>query len=212
MKYLADLLERNRVWASGRQAKDPKFFDRLCDIQQPTCLWIGCSDSRVSANAIVGTAPGEMFVHRNVANIVAPGDTNCMAAVQYAVERLDVRHIIVCGHYGCGGVRAVLEGGASEVPSHIQRWLSPLKHLAAARSVDLAEISDPAKRWRRLCELNVVEQVQRLLASDVLINAGLRGVEVIVHGWIYDLRDGLLCDLRVSRSASECGSDGVGRE
>jgi carbonic anhydrase len=202
MKDLAHLLEQNRAWASGRRANDPQFFDRLCDIQQPKYLWIGCSDSRVPANEIVGTAPGELFVHRNVANIVAPGDANCMAVVQYAVERLDVRHIIICGHYGCGGVQAVLEGGASEVPAHVQRWLSPLQHLAAARSVDLAEISDPAKRWRRLCELNVAEQVQRLLASDVLINAGLRGVEVIVHGWIYDLRDGLLRDLGVSRSAS----------
>ena len=152
---------------------------------------------------IVGTAPGELFVHRNVANIVAPGDTNCMAVVQYAVENLGVRHIIICGHYGCGGIRAVLEGGASEVPAHVQRWLSPLRHLAAARSSDLAEISDPADRWRRLCELNVLEQVQRLLESDVLVNAGLRGVEVIVHGWIYDLRDGLIRDLGLSRAASE---------
>jgi carbonic anhydrase len=201
MKDLAHLLERNRAWASGRRASDPQFFDRLCDIQQPKYMWIGCSDSRVSANEIVGMEVGELFVHRNVANIVAPGDTNCMAVVQYAVEKLDVRHIIICGHYGCGGVRAVLEGGASEVPTHVQRWLSPLQHLATSRSVDLAEISDPAKRWRRLCELNVAEQVQRLLSSDVLINACLRGVEVIVHGWIYDLRDGLLRDLGVSRAA-----------
>jgi carbonic anhydrase len=203
MKDLAHLLEQNRAWASGRRAKDPQFFDRFCDIQQPKYLWIGCSDSRVPANEIVGTAPGEMFVHRNVGNIVAPGDTNCMAVVQYAVERLDVRHIIICGHYGCGGVRAVLEGGASEIPAHVQRWLSPLRHLAAARRVELAEISDPAKRWRRLCELNVAEQAQRLLASDVLINAGLRGVGVIVQGWIYDLRDGLLHDLGVGSAASE---------
>jgi carbonic anhydrase len=203
MKDLGHLLERNRAWASGRRANDPQFFDRLCDIQQPKYLWIGCSDSRVSANEIVGMAVGELFVHRNVANIVAPGDTNCMAVVQYAVERLDVRHIIICGHYGCGGVRAVLEGGASEIPAHVQRWLSPLQHLAASRRVELEGIADPAKRGRRLCELNVAEQVQRLLASDVLINAGLRGVEVIVHGWIYDLRDGLLRDLGVNRAASQ---------
>jgi carbonic anhydrase len=203
MKALTHLLERNRAWASGRLANDPQFFERLCDIQQPKYMWIGCSDSRVSANEIVGMGSGEVFVHRNVANIVAPGDTNCMAVVQYAVERLGVRHIIICGHYGCGGVRAVLEGGASEVPAHVQRWLSPLRHLAASRSTDLAEISDPDNRWRRLCELNVVDQVQRLLASDVLVEAGLRGVEVIAHGWIYDLRDGLLRDLAVSRAASE---------
>ena len=203
MKCLTHLLERNRAWASGRLAEDPQYFDRLCDIQQPEYMWIGCSDSRVSANEIVGMRSGEVFVHRNVANIVAPGDTNCMAVVQYAVETLGVRHIIVCGHYGCGGVRAVLESGASEVPAHVQRWLSPLQRLAASRSADLAEIPDPADRWRRLCEWNVVEQVQRLLASDVLVNAGLRGAEVIVHGWIYDLRDGLLRDLAVSRAASE---------
>jgi len=198
MKVLTHLLEQNRAWASGRRTSDPHFFDRLCEIQRPEYVWIGCSDSRVPSNEIVGTTVGELFVHRNVANIVAPGDTNCMAVVQYAVERLDVRHIIICGHYGCGGVRAVLEGDGSGETAHVQRWLSPLRHLAAARSDELAEISDPAMRWRRLCELNVAEQVRQLLASDVIINAGLRGVEVIVHGWIYDLRDGLLRDLGAS--------------
>jgi carbonic anhydrase len=198
MKVLTHLLEQNRAWASGRRTSDPHFFDRLCDIQRPEYLWIGCSDSRVPANEVVGTTVGELFVHRNVANIVAPGDTNCMAVVQYAVDRLDVRHIIICGHYGCGGVRAVLEGDESGEAAHVQRWLSPLRHLAAARSDELAEISDPAMRWRRLCELNVAEQVRRLLASDVIINAGLRGVELIVRGWIYDLRDGLLRDLGAS--------------
>ena len=203
MKVLTQLLEQNRAWAIGRRTRDPHFFDRLCDIQRPEYVWIGCSDSRVPANEIVGTTVGELFVHRNVANIVAPGDTNCMAVVQYAVERLDVRHIIICGHYGCGGVRAVLEGGESGETAHVQRWLSPLRHLAAARSDELAEISDPAMRWRRLCELNVAEQVRRLLASDVLVNAGLRGVEVIVHGWIYDLRDGLLRDLVASQGPTD---------
>jgi carbonic anhydrase len=203
MRYLAHLFERNRAWASGRLAEDPQVFGRLCDIQQPEYMWIGCSDSRVSANEIVGMRSGEVFVHRNVANIVAPEDTNCMAVVQYAVETLGVRHIIICGHYGCGGVRAALASDASEVPAHVERWLSPLRLLAASRSRDLAEIADPADRWRRLCEWNVVEQVQRLLASSVLVEAGLRGTEVIVHGWIYDLRDGLLRDLAVSRAASE---------
>ena len=202
MRSLTHLLERNRAWADGRRASDPQFFDRLCETQQPKYMWIGCSDSRVSANEIVGMGSGEVFVHRNVANIVAPGDTNSMAVVQYAVERLGVRDIIICGHYGCGGVRAVLEGGASGIPAHVQSWLSPLQRLAASRSVDLAEISDPADRWRRLCELNVMEQVQRLLASDVLVDAALRGVEVIAHGWIYDLRDGLLRDLAVSRAGA----------
>ena len=202
MKDLTHLFEQNRAWATGRRTTDPQFFDRLRDVQRPKYLWIGCSDSRVPANAVVGTNPGELFVHRNVANIVAPGDANCMAALQYAVERLEVRHVIVCGHYGCGGVRAVLEGG-SGASTHVERWLSPLRQLAAARSAELAEIPDPSERWRRLCELNVAEQVRRLLATDVLADAGLRGVEVIVHGWIYDLRDGLLLDLGVGRTSSD---------
>jgi carbonic anhydrase len=195
MRELERLLEQNRAWASGRRQKDPGFFDRLCDIQRPRYLWIGCSDSRVPANEIVGTTVGEMFVHRNVANIVEPGDTNGMAVVQYAVENLGVRHVIVCGHYGCGGVRAVLEGGASGDAAHLQRWLSPLRQLAADRRAELEAQSTPEERWRRLCELNVAEQVRRLLESDVVTRARLRGVEVIVHGWIYDLRDGLLRDL-----------------
>ena len=202
MKDLTHLLERNRAWAHGRLEKDPQFFDRLCDIQRPEYLWIGCSDSRVSANEIVGMRVGEVFVHRNVANIVTPGDTNSMAVVQYAVESLGVRDVIICGHYGCGGVRAVLEG-VSEAPAHVQRWLSPLQELAAARRAELAEIPDPAARWRRLCELNVADQVGRLRGSDVVVNAGLRGIEVTVYGWIYDLRDGLLRDLGVGRAASE---------
>src|SRR5512140_3485205 len=123
MRLLPQLFANNKAWAAQQIHRDPHFFERLCAIQAPPYLWIGCSDSRVPANEIVGTAPGELFVHRNVGNIVAPGDPNCMAVVQYAVEKLDVRHIIICGHYGCGGVRAVLEDGASEVPGHVQRWL-----------------------------------------------------------------------------------------
>ena len=201
MKDLRHLFERNSAWARGRRTADPQFFDRLCDIQRPGYLWIGCSDSRVPANEVVGTTAGELFVHRNVANIVAPGDMNCMAVLQYAIEVLEVRHIIVCGHYGCGGVRAALESG-SRAPSHVERWLSPLRQLAAARSAELAEIPDPNERWRRLCELNVAEQIRRLLATDVLVDAGLRGVEILAHGWIYDLRDGLLRDLGVGQTAS----------
>jgi carbonic anhydrase len=201
MTDLAHLLEQNRAWAAARRAHDPEFFERRCEIQRPKYVWIGCSDSRIPANEVVGTTVGELFVHRNVANIVAPEDTNCMAVVQYAVANLGVRHIIICGHYGCGGVRAVLEGSAAGA-AHVESWLSPLQQLAS-RSAELAEISDPDLRWRRLCELNVVEQVRRLLACDVLIKASLRGAGVIVHGWIYDLRCGLLRDLEVSRAAPE---------
>ena len=202
MQYLPELFERNRAWAKARRDADPQFFDRLCEIQQPDYLWIGCADSRVPANEIVGLAPGEMFVHRNVANLVLPGDTNCLAVVQYAVEVLGVRHIIVCGHYGCGGVRAAIDGAAA-TPAHVERWLAPLHDLANAHAADLVTIDDFAARWARLCEINVCEQVRRLLATDVLINARLRGIQVIVHGWIYDLRDGLLRDLGATHGIGE---------
>jgi carbonic anhydrase len=194
------LFEKNRAWAAGRVADDPHFFERLCDIQRPEYLWIGCSDSRVPANEIVGLAPGEMFVHRNIANLVVPGDTNCMAVVQYAVDVLQVRHIIVTGHYGCGGVRAVLEQAPME--THVDRWLSPLRHLANARGSELQAIPEFTARWARLCELNVEEQVRRLSATDVISGAKLRGVEIVVHGWIYDLHDGLLRDLGVTAPGS----------
>src|SRR5215470_447317 len=191
MADIARLLEQNRAWAASRRAGDPHFFERLCDIQKPEYLWIGCADSRVPANEIVGLAPGELFVHRNVANLVAHGDTNCLAVVQYAVETLGIRHIIVCGHYGCGGVRSALEEDAPAT-GHLERWLAPLRRLASDRSIELGAIADFGARWRRLCELNVTEQVRRLLASDTLVGAGLQGIAVTVHGWIYDLRDGLL--------------------
>ena len=196
------LFEQNRTWAAARRAADPQFFGRLCGIQQPKYLWIGCSDSRVPANQIVGLEPGELFVHRNVANIVLPGDPNCMAVVQYAVETLKVRQIIICGHYGCGGVLAAMEPDASSLSAHVQRWLAPLRHLALEHSVELQSIGDPEGRWKRLCELNVADQVRRLVSSDVSIDAHLRGLPVVVHGWIYDLRDGLLRDLGMSRSIS----------
>ena len=199
VKPLARLFEQNRAWAAGRLAADPDFFNRLCEIQHPDYLWIGCSDSRVPANEIVGLAPGELFVHRNVANIVTPGDPNCMAVVQYAVQTLGVRQIIICGHYGCGGVRAVLDGEIQSTSGPVERWLAPLQHLTSARTAELTAIADPTKRWRRLCEMNVVEQVRRLLSSDVLTDARLRGIEVMAHGLIYDLRDGLLRDLSESQ-------------
>jgi carbonic anhydrase len=194
LRTIAELLERNRVWASWRTAADPQFFDRLCEIQRPDYLWIGCSDSRVPANEIVGLEPGELFVHRNVANIVVPGDANCMGVVQYAIQTLGVRHVIVCGHYGCGGVRAVLAnefGGAH----HVERWLAPLRHLAAAHAAELSACASDEERWARLCELNVAEQARRLAESDVLAWARLRGFAVFVHALIYNLRDGLLRDL-----------------
>lgn len=196
MNYLPQLFEKNRNWAARHVADDPHYFQRLCEIQQPAYLWIGCSDSRVPANEIVGLAPGELFVHRNVANLVSSGDANCMSAVQYAVEVLQVRHIIVTGHYGCGGVRAVLESTPAGV--HVDRWLAPLRQVSLSHGSELLAIPDFTQRWARLCELNVEAQVRNLLASDVVIDARLRGLELFVHGWIYDLHDGLLRDLGVT--------------
>jgi carbonic anhydrase len=195
MKTLGYLFERNREWAAARVAEDPAFFDRLCEIQRPHFLWIGCSDSRVPANEIVGLPPGEMFVQRNVANIVRHDDLNCTSVVQYAVDALQVRHIIVGGHYGCGGVKAVLDGSAT---GPVAEWLEPLRELRERHRGELDAIGDPDARWARLCELNVVEQLDRLRHSDIIRAAAERGAEVTLHGWIYDLRDGLLRDLDIS--------------
>jgi carbonic anhydrase len=194
MKTIHDLLQQNANWAARHTAEDARFFDRLSEIQRPDYLWIGCSDSRVPANEIVGLAPGELFVHRNVANIVVGGDPNCMAVVQYAVEVLGVRHIMVCGHYGCGGVRAALENKFDGL-SHVERWLTPLRQLASARSAELAACATDQDRWNLLCELNVVEQVRRLSESDVLTQARMRGVDIFIYGLTYGLRDGLLRQL-----------------
>ena len=195
MTTLDDLFARNRAWADGRRATDPAFFERLYGIQRPEFLWIGCSDSRVPANEIIGMAPGELFVHRNVANLVVGGDTNCMAVVQYAVEVLNVRRLIVCGHYGCGGVRAVIETMPLGRLMHVDRWLMPLRHLASANSAELAAIDDVDARADRLCEMNVREQARRLGASDVITSAALHGVKLGIYAMIYDLRDGLLREL-----------------
>ncbi|HEY0593925.1 MAG TPA: carbonic anhydrase [Thermoanaerobaculia bacterium] len=200
MKYLPDLFERNRRWAEEQIWHDPLFFERLCEIQTPRYLWIGCSDSRVPANQIVGLQSGELFVHRNIANIVVPGDSNGMAVVQYAVEVLGVGHIIVCGHYGCGGVRAAIDGGTAGA---VDAWLRPLRALRERHDAELAAIADPAERWRRLCEISVRAQVRTLGETDVVARAWGAGKELSLHGWIYDLRDGLLRDLGVTVGRAE---------
>jgi carbonic anhydrase len=186
MKYLPKLFENNRAWAARMKTADPDYFQRLCEIQQPEYLWIGCSDSRVPANQIVGLAPGELFVHRNVANLVAPDDPNVMAVIQFAVETLNVRHIIVCGHYGCGGVRAAREG-ASE--GYVGQWLSPLRKFV--------EEQPALPEWETLCELNVKLQVDVLRNTDIVRAAWAAGRELALHGWIYSLQDGLLRDLEL---------------
>jgi carbonic anhydrase len=195
---LADLFANNRAWAGRQTEREPAFFERLCALQAPDYLWIGCADSRVPANEIVGLAPGELFVHRNVANIVAPDDTNCAAVLQYAVEVLAIKHVIVCGHYGCGGVEAAL-GATLHGP--IERWLQHVRDVRAAHATELDRLSAPDARWRRLCELNVTEQVLAVTRVPAVREAWHRGQPLAVHGWIYDLRDGLLRDLDVSLAA-----------
>ncbi len=195
MKFLPQLFANNRSWAAARTAQDPRFFTRLCAIQAPRYLWIGCADSRVPANEIVGLDPGELFVHRNVANIVRADDRNCLAVLQYAVEFLGISDIIVCGHYGCGGVQAALGPAAAEP---LENWISSIREIRAARSREIDSIGDESARWRRLCELNVIGQVRELSRLPLLESAWGQGRTLTVHGWIYDLHDGLLRDLGVS--------------
>ena len=195
LKCLAHLFDRNQAWAGGRVAADPGYSSRLVHIQRPDLLWIGCSDSRVPANQIVGLEPGELFVHRNVANVVPVTDLNAMAVIEYAVSSLGVRHIIVCGHYRCGGVRAALRGHQAGA---VALWLQPLRNLAAAHREELDQQPSDDARWDRLCELNVAAQVRAVATSESVQAAWERGAELAVHGWIYDLEDGLLRDLEVT--------------
>ena len=195
MKHLAHLFANNRAWAGESVVRDPEYFSRLCHQQRPDLLWIGCSDSRVPANEIVGLAPGELFVHRNVANIVPVTDLNAMAVIEYAVTGLHVRHIIVCGHYHCGGIRAAIEGHQAGA---VALWLQPARLVADANREELDAITNGDERWDRLCELNVAAQVQAVASSEIVEHAWERGIPLAVHGWIYDLHDGLLRDLQVT--------------
>ena len=192
MKFLAHLFENNRKWAAKIKRKDPEYFERLSLIQKPEYLWIGCADSRVPANEIVGLRPGELFVHRNIANIVPPFDTNVHSVLQYAVESLHVKHIIVCGHYGCGGVRAALSDW-SGLP--LENWLGHVRAVYRANKGELDSAPNEEARWRRLCELNVMAQVYAVRETEAVKHAWREDHPVLVHGWIYDLREGLLQDL-----------------
>ena len=194
---LAQLLANNRVWAADITRQDPHFFDRLSTQQAPEYLWIGCSDSRVPANQIVGLPPGEMFVHRNVANVVVHADLNCLSTMQYAVEVLRVRHIIVCGHYGCGGVLAALR---DDTLGLVDNWLRHVQDVRSKHRSQLDELDSDAARHSRLCELNVMEQVINVSQTTVVRDAWKAGRPLAVHGWIYDVRDGLLRDLDVTAS------------
>ncbi len=195
MPGIEDLFERNWAWAAEMVARDAEFFAALVDRQSPEYLWIGCSDSRVPANQIVGLEPGEVFVHRNVANLVVHTDLNCLSVLQYAVEVLAVRHVVVCGHYGCGGVQAAHEGARHGL---IDNWLRHVTDVALKHEAELGSLPEDA-RVDRLCELNVVEQVANVCATTIVEGAWDRGQELTVHGLVYDLRDGLLQDLGVSR-------------
>jgi carbonic anhydrase len=194
MEKLRQLLERNRAWAAEMVARDPEFFVSLTEQQSPRYLWIGCSDSRVPANQIVGLAPGEMFVHRNVANVVVHTDLNALSVVQYAVDVLQVRHIMVVGHYGCGGVRAADEDARLGL---IDNWLRHVQDVRDQHRAELDGIADPTARLDRLCELNVVAQVHNVAQTTIVREAWDRGQPLGIHGWIYRLHDGILRDLAV---------------
>jgi carbonic anhydrase len=197
----SELFANNRRWAAEHIARDPDFFSRLARQQKPAYLWIGCSDSRVPANEIVGLLPGEMFVHRNVANVVVHSDLNCLSVLQYAVDVLEVRHVIVCGHYGCGGVAAAAD---SSVHGLVDNWLGHVRDVAQSHAATLAAIADDAHRLDRLCELNVVKQVVTLGETTIVRDAWERGRDLTLHGWVYSLQDGLLRDLGMdARSAAE---------
>ena len=197
MKTLDELLAKNRAWAAEIEAREPGFFQALSKQQTPHYLWIGCADSRVPANQITNVAPGEMFVHRNVANVVVHTDLNCLSVIQYAVDALKVKHLIVCGHYGCGGVKAALHNSRLGL---IDNWLRHVQDVRDKHQAFLADLSDETGRLNRLCELNVIEQVANLCQTTILQDAWEQGQELTVHGWIYGLTDGLIRDLNSSIS------------
>lgn len=194
MRVLPHLFEKNRAWAERIRQADPNFFQKLSQQQSPEYLWIGCSDSRVPANQIVGMSPGELFVHRNVANVVGHTDLNCLTVLQFAIDVLKVKHVIVCGHYGCSGVRAALRGDRLGLADN---WLRMVRDVAAKHAELLAPIAEEARRHDLLCELNVIEQVLHVCQSPIVNAAWERGQGLSVHGWIYGLHDGLLRDLNV---------------
>lgn len=199
MPQIKELLDNNKNWADRKVKEDPDFFNRLANQQKPEYLWIGCSDSRVPANQIVGMAPGELFVHRNVANQIVQTDFNCLSVVQFAVEALKVKHILVVGHYGCGGVAAAMD---NSVHGLVDNWLFPIKDVYRENRRELERLAyDP--RLDRLCELNVMEQVRNLAKSHTIQEAWNRGQELTIHGWIYSIKDGLVRDLGVTMSDKE---------
>src|SRR2546421_7546523 len=199
MKRLPELFRNNRDWAQRTLRSDPQFFDKLAFQQSPRYLWIGCSDSRVPANEIVGLRPGELFVHRNIGNVVVHTDLNCLSVIQFAVDVLHIHHIIVCGHYGCSGVAAAL---MKERHGLVDNWLRHIQDVQQQHQRLLAAIAGAKDRADRLCELNVIEQVSNVCRTSIVQDAWERGQELAVHGWIYGLHDGLLRDLKATAGSA----------
>lgn len=194
MKSLNNIFEKNKKWASEIRDNTPEFFSQLAEQQTPDYLWIGCSDSRVPANQLMDLPPGEVFVHRNIANIVVHTDLNCLSVIQYAVEVLKVKHIIICGHYGCGGVKAAMEDNQHGL---IDNWLRHIKDVSRFNAYKLEGLTEDEK-FDKLCELNVVEQVKNVSNTTIVQNAWLAGKDLSIHGVVYNLKDGILKDLDTS--------------
>jgi len=197
-ELLKHLFVQNQVWADGMRARDPEFFTKLSRQQSPEYLWIGCSDSRVPANEIVDLLPGELFVHRNIANVVVHTDLNCLSVMQFAVDVLKVKHIIVCGHYGCSGVRSAMR---CERIGLADNWLRHVQDVCDKHEVYLNAVPSEAERCDRLCELNVIEQVWNVTQTTIVRDAWERGQALAIHGWVYGLKDGLLRDLNVTATS-----------
>ncbi|QQL46287.1 carbonate dehydratase [Sulfuriroseicoccus oceanibius] len=200
MKSLINLFKNNRQWADGITGRDPEFFAKLYTQQAPEHLWIGCADSRVPANEITGLLPGELFVHRNIANQVVHSDLNCLSVIQFAVDVLKVKHIIVVGHYNCGGVKAAMN---RERHGLVDNWLHHVVDVCKKHAKQLEKITDETDRADRLCELNVAEQVMNVAETTVITDAWARGQDLTIHGWVYDLRDGLLRDTGAFGSSAD---------
>jgi len=200
MRKIEELLANNKNWAARMKESDPDFFERLSGLQAPKFLWIGCSDSRITPASSIGLLPGELFVHRNIANLVVHTDMNCLSVMQFAVEVLKIEHIIVCGHYGCGGVQAALENMRLGL---IDNWLRHIQDVGRDYRLVLEAAESSEDRLDKLCEINVIEQVMNAGQTTVVQDAWLRGQKVLVHGWIYRITDGIFQDLRVTLSSAE---------
>lgn len=200
MEFLNRLIAYNRQWSKDHKAKDEAYFTRMALGQEPECLWIGCADSRVPPALISGLGLGEMFTHRNVANVVSPTDNNFLSVLQYAVDVLRVDHVVICGHYGCGGVQAAL---TSMPPPPLGAWLHEVLNVRVKHESELNGIEDDELRWRRLCELNVKAQIETLAATHTIQHAWARDQQVVLHGLMFDINTGLLSDMKVSRFGNE---------